>query len=160
MKAKKSFFMVALMILPNAIFSQSQIQEAWELPLKNDLVTFEYQQEFKNKQKSLKEYLNNANFYNELWQKVNNELSNKGTKLLSNTYYSMLYTPPDGTQFSKKELGKYADTVMSELSIQSLTTNNTQAKILGKRSNLYKITAKVRIIFKDNNKYEMKIRGF
>lgn len=148
-------------------------QEAWELPMKDDLVYFQLNSgEFKNKKKPLKKYyvgdsgMQPSILNQNVNSKISSELSKKGGKYFSSTNYYMHFTAIN-SGFSATT-GKYnknnkeydtKDTLEGAIMISTLTTNKNSLHIFGDKSSNFNITGKIKIIF-TNNKYEMKIRGF
>jgi hypothetical protein len=150
-------------------------QEAWELPMRDDMVYFQLNSgEFKNKKKPLKEYYydhsTGANLEMEINSKLRSEMSKKGGNYFSSTNYYMYFTAINSGfsattgkwyKNNNKNIKVYEtkDTLEGAIMISTLTTNKNSLHIFGDKSSNFNITGKIKIIF-TNNKYEMKIRGF
>jgi hypothetical protein len=154
---KKYTSVVLFAVIFNFSFCIAQDND-WELPLKNDLITFEYTRTFNNKKKDLWSYYVDGTVQKDLHTKVNAELSGKGGKLLSNTNYKLFFILGGGRQPHKKNQIVTNDT-LTEGSI-TIIINKRDLLIRGTKHSFNTITCKLRTVMVGKNQYVLRLRGF
>jgi len=138
-------------------------QEAWELPMKDDMVYFQFKEDgFNNKNKPLKAYYIDhltKRSGESINSQLSTEMSKKGGKYFSNTDYNMYYTPGSCPRMKHGKDGR-ADTIDCEtITITTITTNKHILHVFGEKTSNFSVVGKIKIIFTSNG-YLLNIRGF
>lgn len=167
----KKYLSAAMVVLTLTLTQKSCIAQEndWELPVKNDLICFEYSKTFKNAKKELCYYYTSSALQSDLTTKVNAELSGKGGKLLSNTNYKMFFllrgadwgTGGVTEQSIKKHMNPCEankdDTLEGSITIM---IQKRDLIIRGTKHAFNTVKCRFRVILIGTNKYTLRFRGF
>jgi len=164
----KKITLTSLFSLCILAFNTLKSQDKWELPMKNDVVYFQFKSpEFKNTKKALKNYYFDmqkpSEFTKAVNSKIQSELSKKGGKYFSTTDYMMIFQPITGGDYyrvdPKSNTVVNKDTIIGNIIIMTITRNNHALHIFGDKSSNFTITGKIKMIFTQNT-YDLRIMGF
>jgi hypothetical protein len=156
-----------LLLFSTLLLSQEDTTKAWELPMREGIICFDYSHEFTNTKKELCSYYTDMKLLQEVNSKVAAELSGKGNKVLSNTSYSMT-CQLWGADMNASNLQSVfptcdptkSDTVWGKLTIIMGKTSMSLTAPGGAKKTFSTVTCSFRVIFTGNNKYEISYRGF
>ncbi len=151
---KKLFVMGLLSLIPLTFIAQ----EEWELPIKNDLVCFEYKKDFNNK-KDLCSYYTAVMFKMDLESKYRALLSNKGGNFISNTDYFSVFMLDGAGQTNPSKFMQCNSNGNDTLNGWLQIIISKPMKFGGLTGSYNSIKTNFRIVFTDHS-YNIKFRGF